>query len=65
MSTVNYLGDFIVSNFYYYNFRYEVLLLLLLGGMPLTTTEVASSVGLPLRNPPHNLPAHLRLESLQ
>ncbi|KAM3184710.1 hypothetical protein ACTXT7_007806 [Hymenolepis weldensis] len=34
-------------------------------GIPLTTTEVGSSTGLPLRNPPHNLPAHLRLESLQ
>ncbi|VUZ50370.1 unnamed protein product [Hymenolepis diminuta] len=34
-------------------------------GIPLTTTEIASSIALPLRNPPHNLPAHLRLESLQ
>nr|CDS33338.1 Microtubule-associated serine/threonine-protein kinase [Hymenolepis microstoma] len=34
-------------------------------GNPLMTTDVTGSTGLPLRNPPHNLPAHLRLESLQ
>ncbi|VDO11457.1 unnamed protein product [Rodentolepis nana] len=34
-------------------------------GSPLTPTEATGSTGLPLRNPPHNLPAHLRLESLQ